>query len=91
MTKLQILHAQSLNFSMFQYLGHKIFCLSKIKSVLHVLYVNTNIAMQYDEPVLQGKSTSTLKAVTLPWINVSGYNFNVMKALHGFAVNPTQC
>ena len=38
--------------------------------------------MQYGEPVPQGKSNSFLEVVTFPWINVSGYNFNIMNTLH---------
>ena len=43
--------------------------------------LNTNIVIQYGEPVPQGKSNS-LEVVTFPWINVSGYNFNIMNTLH---------
>ena len=34
--------------------------------------------MQYGETVPQGKSNSSLEVVTFLWINVSGYNFNIM-------------
>ena len=47
--------------------------------------------MQYGEPVPQGKSNSSLEVVTFPWINVSGYNFNIMNTLHEFAAKPAQC
>ena len=44
--------------------------------------------MQYGEPVPQGKSNSSLEVVTFPWINVSGYNFNIMNTLHESAAKP---
>ena len=40
LTKLQILHAQSLNFIKLQYLEHEIFCFAKIKPILSVFYLN---------------------------------------------------
>ena len=47
--------------------------------------------MQYGEPVPQGKSNSSLEVEIFPWINVSGYNFNIMNKLHESAVKPAQC
>ena len=47
--------------------------------------------MQYGVQVPQGKSNSSLEVVTFPWINVSGYNFNMMNTLHEFAAKPAQC
>ena len=47
--------------------------------------------MQYGEPVPQGKCNSFLDVVTFPWINVFGYNFNIMDTLHEFAAKPAQC
>ena len=47
--------------------------------------------MQYGEPVPQGKSNSSLEVVSFPWINVSGYNFNIMNTLHELAAKPVQC
>ena len=44
--------------------------------------------MQYGDPVFQGKSNSSLEVVTFPWINVSGYNFNIMNTLHEFGAKP---
>ena len=44
--------------------------------------------MQYGEPVPPGKSNVSLEVVTFPWINVSGYNFNIMNTLHEFAAKP---
>ena len=37
--------------------------------------------MQYGEPFPQGKSNSSFEVVTFPWINDSGYNFNIMNTL----------
>ena len=34
--------------------------------------------MQYGEPVPQGKSNSSTEVATFLWINVSGYNFNII-------------
>ena len=79
-----------LNFIKFQYLEHEIFCFTKIKFILHVLYVNTNITMQYGEPVPQGKCNSSLEVVTFPLINVSGHNCNIMNTLHKFVAKLTQ-
>ena len=39
--------------------------------------LNTNISMQYGEPVPQGKPNSSLEVVNFSWINVSGYDFNM--------------
>ena len=44
--------------------------------------------MQYGEPVSQGKTNSSFKGVTSPWINVSDHNFDIMTTLYEFAVNP---
>ena len=46
--------------------------------------------MQYGEPVPQGKFNSSLEVVTFPWINGSGYNFN-MNLLHELLAKPAQC
>ena len=47
--------------------------------------------MQYGAPVsasgCQEKCNSSLEVVTFPWINFSGYNFNIMNTLHQFAAN----
>ena len=47
--------------------------------------------MQYDEPFSQGKSNSSLEVVIFLWINVSGFNFNIMNTLHKFVAKPSQC
>ena len=44
--------------------------------------------MQYGKPVPQGKSYSSLEVVTIPWINVSSYDFIIMNTLHEFSAKP---
>ena len=39
--------------------------------------LNTNITMQYGETVPQGKSNFSWEVVTVLWINVSDYSFNM--------------
>ena len=46
--------------------------------------------MQYGELFLRGKSNSSFEVVTFPWINVSGYNFNIMNTLHFMNLHTTQ-
>ena len=52
--------------------------------------LNTNITVQNGEPV-PASGNSSLEVVTFPWINVYGYNFNIMNTLHEFAAKPAQC
>ena len=47
--------------------------------------------MQYGEPDPQGKSNSSLEVVTIPWINIPGYNFNMMNTLYEFVAKTGQC
>ena len=47
--------------------------------------------MQYGKPDPKEKFNSSLEFVTFPWINVCGYNFNIMNALHVFAANTGKC
>ena len=44
--------------------------------------------MQYGDPAPQGKPSSSLEVEFYPWINVSGYYFDIMNTLHEFAVSP---
>ena len=61
-----------------QPLEHKIFYLQKkfIKSFIKT--PKTNISIQYGVPVPQRSSITSLDVASLPWMNVSGYNFNIM-------------
>ena len=45
--------------------------------------------MQYGETVPKGKSNSSLEAVSFLWINVSGYNFNIIN-IHYMNLQPSQ-
>ena len=47
--------------------------------------------MQYGKPDPKEKFNSSLEFVIFPWINVCGYNFNIMKTLHVFAANTGKC
>ena len=47
--------------------------------------------MQCGESDPQRKANSFLEVATFPWINVPGYNFNMMDTLHEFAAKTSQC
>ena len=53
-----------------------------------MFYLNNNISIQYGEAVPQGKPNSSLEGVIYPWVNVSGYYFDIMNTLHEFAASP---
>ena len=61
----------------------KYFALQKVYLLLicFIKTLNTNITMQYGEPVSLGKPVEgvTLEGVTLLWINISVYNFYIIK------------
>ena len=71
-----------------QPLEHKIFYLQKkFFLTCFIKTPKTNISIQYGVPVPQRSSITSLDVASLPWMNVSGYNFNIMNTCHEFVAS----